>query len=137
MSTQPCRIWRAMASPGAGSAGAEFQRRSYNATGLDRWAERFQCEYVLMADADMLVAADFSDAVEQLPQTYPSEAADMRIFHYLNGPFRKHSDTSGTQSVASWLEAHRNDPNPHTQMIADVVGKAHQEVMVDLSDTGL
>jgi hypothetical protein len=247
---------------------AEFQRLYYNATGLARWAEPFQSEYVLMADADMLVAADFSDAAEQLAQprgiagvtatvppwlarkqgdvdrerwqelfalaglpppafdcphpghgiyypvgggsetgpayynygfvlgtaaamnaiaqtiradcqlaadfnqtdlsaqigltlsilrnrihymslpvrynfwaepgyfqTYPSEAADMRIFHYLNGPFRKHDDTSGTQAVAAWLEAHRNDPNPHTKMVVGVVGKAHQAVMADLSDT--
>jgi hypothetical protein len=44
-----------------------FQRHSYFATGLDRWAAPFECDYVLMADADILVMAPLDQLISYLP----------------------------------------------------------------------
>lgn len=44
-----------------------FQRHSYFATGLDRWAAPFECDYVLMADADILVLGPLDDLPSFLP----------------------------------------------------------------------
>ena len=44
----------------------EFRQHSYFATGLDRWKFQFESDYVLMADADMLIVGDFSDAIDKL-----------------------------------------------------------------------
>lgn len=46
---------------------AEFRRHSYFATGVDRWAEKFECDYVLMADADILIIGPLDDLVDFLP----------------------------------------------------------------------
>jgi hypothetical protein len=46
---------------------SEFQRHSYFATGLDRWAELFECDYVLMADADILIMGPLDDLIDSLP----------------------------------------------------------------------
>jgi hypothetical protein len=45
----------------------EFQRHSYFATGLDRWAAPFECDYVLMADADILIMGPLDDLTNSLP----------------------------------------------------------------------
>jgi hypothetical protein len=45
----------------------EFQRHSYFATGLDRWAAPFECDYVLMADADILITGPLDELTESLP----------------------------------------------------------------------
>lgn len=45
-----------------------YRRHTYFATGMDRWAEPFEADYVLMADADMLVVGDFSDAAARLSE---------------------------------------------------------------------
>lgn len=44
-----------------------FKRHSYFATGLDRWAEPFECDYVLMADADILIMGSLNDLPNFLP----------------------------------------------------------------------
>ena len=44
-----------------------FRRHSYFATGLDRWAVPFECDYVLMADADILVLGPLDDVTGYLP----------------------------------------------------------------------
>lgn len=44
-----------------------FRKATYFATGLDRWAEEFDCDYVLMADADMVVLNSFEDVLAYLP----------------------------------------------------------------------
>jgi lipopolysaccharide biosynthesis glycosyltransferase len=62
-------------------------------------------------------------------QAFPDDAADMRILHYLNGPFRKHYDNEGTAEIAAWLHAHRNDQDAHTQFIHHAVSRAHAAVM--------
>jgi lipopolysaccharide biosynthesis glycosyltransferase len=46
----------------------QFRQHSYFATGLDRWADPFKADYVLMADADLLVTGDFSNVIEKIPQ---------------------------------------------------------------------
>ena len=43
-----------------------FRRFSYGATVFDRWAAPFESEYVLIADADMLIVKDFSDVVKRM-----------------------------------------------------------------------
>lgn len=43
-----------------------YRKYTYFATGLRRWSEPFTSDYVLMADADMLVLGDFSDAASTL-----------------------------------------------------------------------
>jgi hypothetical protein len=48
---------------------SEFQRHSYFATGLDRWAVPFECDYVLMADADILIMAPLDDLTDFLPSS--------------------------------------------------------------------
>jgi hypothetical protein len=45
-----------------------FRLHTYFATGLDRWAEPFESDFVLMADADMLVTGNFSDIADKLAQ---------------------------------------------------------------------
>ena len=244
-----------------------FRRHSYFATGLDRWAEPFQADFVLMADADLLVMSDFSDVVARLeqprgiagviatyppwlgrkkgnvdrerwaemfalaglpqpsfdcphpgrgvyypvgsgmesgpayynfgfvlgtrdamnaiaktfPQDYflaadfmqtdlaaqagltlsiirnavryqalpvrynfwadqgyyqafPDDAADLRILHYLNGPFRKDQDNGSPEEVAAWLQSHRKDAGAHARFIFDAVSKAHGAVMAEVSE---
>jgi hypothetical protein len=68
-------------------------------------------------------------------QAFPSEAADMRVLHYLNGPFRKHQDADGPQDVAAWLKANEGDHDAHVQFLVSAVRKAHRAVMADLSET--
>ena len=45
----------------------QFRRHSYFATGLDRWAVPFECDYVLMADADILILGPLNDLATFLP----------------------------------------------------------------------
>lgn len=45
----------------------QFRRHSYFATGLDRWAEPFESDFVLMADADILVLGPLDDLITALP----------------------------------------------------------------------
>lgn len=47
----------------------EFQRHSYFATGQNRWSEPFECDYVLMADADILIVGLLDDLAGLLPTT--------------------------------------------------------------------
>jgi lipopolysaccharide biosynthesis glycosyltransferase len=44
-----------------------FRRHSYFATGLDRWAEPFECDFVVMADADILVVGELDELADFLP----------------------------------------------------------------------
>ena len=44
-----------------------FQRHSYFATGLDRWAAPFESDYVIMADADILIMGALDGVTEYLP----------------------------------------------------------------------
>jgi hypothetical protein len=242
-----------------------FRRHSYFATGLDRWAEPFQTEFVLMADADLLITGDFSDVAEQLAQprgiagviatsppwlishrgdvdrerwealfdlaglaqpvfdcphpghgiyyaigggmerapvyynfgfvlgtrdamnaiaktfsqdyilaahfapfaaqagltlsiirnrvsyqalpvrynfwadhryhqAFPADAADMRILHYLNGPFRKDQDIGSPADVAAWLQAHRNEKGAHARFLFSALSKAHAAVTAECLD---
>jgi galactoside O-acetyltransferase len=46
---------------------AAFREHSYFATGLKRWEHPFECDYVLMADADIVVVNSISDLVSKLP----------------------------------------------------------------------
>jgi hypothetical protein len=242
-----------------------FRAHSYFATGLDRWAEPFDTDYVLMADADMLILGDFSDAAARLPasspviagvtatmppwlgrgkgdidrqcwkelfsvaglaepvfdcahpgygvfypcgsgmdaappyynfgfvlgtreamnaiastfrqdyllasdfmqtdlcaqagltlsimrntvtyralpvrynfwahekyyEAFPAEAADVRILHYLNGPFRKHEDNGSPAQVAAWIRAHEDDMGAHDRFIHGAVSKAHAAVLAE------
>jgi hypothetical protein len=66
-------------------------------------------------------------------QAFPADAADMRVLHYLNGPFRKHQDNGSPSDVAAWLQAHQNDESAHAQFIVGAVGKAHAAVMAEFS----
>jgi hypothetical protein len=45
----------------------EFRRHSYFATGLDRWAAPFECDYVIMADADILIMGPLDELTGFLP----------------------------------------------------------------------
>jgi hypothetical protein len=45
----------------------QFRRHNYFATGLDRWAEPFECDYVAMADADILIIGPLDDLTNFLP----------------------------------------------------------------------
>ena len=65
---------------------------------------------------------------------FPSDAADVRVFHTLNGPFRKHEDTTSTPAVAAWIRAHEQDQDAHVQFVVRAVRKAHAAVIADLSD---
>jgi hypothetical protein len=44
-----------------------FRRHSYFATGLDRWAIPFECDYVIMADADILILGPLDELTAFLP----------------------------------------------------------------------
>ena len=244
-----------------------FRRHSYFATGLDRWAEPFESDFVLMADADMLIMSDFSDVAARLSQprgiagvtatmppwlgrnkgdvdgerwqemfalaglqppvfdcphpgnglyypvgggmpcgpayynfgfvlgtrdamnaiaktfaqdyylaadfmqtdlsaqagltlsiirnaidyqalpvrynfwaeggyhqAFPQEAADVRILHYLNGPFQKDRDIESPAHVEAWLRAHKNDEGSHAKFIWQAVKKAHAAVAAECQD---
>jgi lipopolysaccharide biosynthesis glycosyltransferase len=45
---------------------AAFRKDSYFAQVQDRWAEPFDCDYVLMADADILMLGPLEDAVDYI-----------------------------------------------------------------------
>lgn len=45
----------------------QFRQHSYFATGLDRWAAPFESEFVLMADADILVVSRLDELTQYLP----------------------------------------------------------------------
>src|SRR3954452_19947309 len=45
----------------------QFRRHIYFATGLDRWAAPFECDLVLMADADILILGALDELREFLP----------------------------------------------------------------------
>jgi hypothetical protein len=65
---------------------------------------------------------------------FPADAADVRVLHYLNGPFRKHDNTKSPADVAAWLGAHEANEGAHMQFMVNAVGKAHAAVVADLSD---
>jgi hypothetical protein len=64
---------------------------------------------------------------------FPSDAADVRVLHYLNGPFRKHDNTKSPADIAAWLGAHEADESTHIRFIVSAVRKAHAAVIADLS----
>jgi len=64
-------------------------------------------------------------------QAFPDEAADMRILHYLNGPFLKDRDIESPAHVAVWLEAHRDDEGSHAQFLWNAIAKAHAAVLAE------
>ena len=45
---------------------AFFRQHGYFVTGLRRWTEPFECDYVLMADADTLIVKPFDDVTDYL-----------------------------------------------------------------------
>lgn len=231
-----------------------FRRHSYFATGLDRWASKFDCDYVLMADADILIVGPLDDLVDFLPTprsvagviatkppftargnsddevrwpelyraaglvpppfvfpipghgthypasgiakapayynfgfvigrneamnairetfeadylmaadfmqsvlagqaglslsitrnqldaaalplrynfwsqdkylaSFPEEAADIRVLHYLNGPFRKHSDNETIDDVVKWVKARVSSEDPVERLLVNALGK--------------
>jgi hypothetical protein len=67
-------------------------------------------------------------------EAFPSDAADLRVLHYLNGPFRKHEDTRSPENVAAWLRANEGDESAHIQFVVTAVRKAHRAVMADVSE---
>jgi hypothetical protein len=54
---------------------------------------------------------------------FPEEARDIRVLHYLNGPFRKHQDSDSIAEVGRWVEARRNSSDPVEQLLTGALGK--------------
>jgi hypothetical protein len=247
---------------------AQFRQRSYFATGLDRWAAPFECEYVLMADADILIVGPLDELVDYLPTprsvagviatkppftargkgddearwpelyraaglapppfdfpipghgthypvtgiakapayynfgfvigrneamnairetfeadylaandfmqnilagqaglglsiarhqldaaalplrynfwtqdkylaNFPDEAAEVRVLHYLNGPFRKHGDNDSLGDVAEWVAARANPSDPVERLLVDALGKVLAKIHARSHNEGL
>lgn len=245
----------------------EFKRHSYFATGLDRWAAPFDCDYVLMADADILVLAPLDELTEALPTSrsiagviatkppftargkgddetrwpalyraagltpppfefpipghgthypmsgiakcpayynfgfvigrneamnairetfhsdyavandfmqtvlaaqaglglsiarhrldaaalplrynfwtqakylanFPEEAEDVRVLHYLNGPFRKHGDTNSIADVQEWVAARSDTPDPVEDLLVRALNRVLPKVAGRTSERG-
>lgn len=55
--------------------------------------------------------------------SFPGESADIRVLHYLNGPFRKHDDTHSIADVEKWVAAHSDSSDPVERLLVGALGK--------------
>lgn len=55
--------------------------------------------------------------------SFPEEADDIRVLHYLNGPFRKHGDTSSIDDVTHWVAARPNPSDPVERLLVGALGR--------------
>lgn len=56
-------------------------------------------------------------------QNFPAEAEDIRVLHYLNGPFRKSADTKSIADVERWVSARLESSDPVERLLAGALGK--------------
>lgn len=54
---------------------------------------------------------------------FPDEAANLRVLHYLNGPFRKHGDTDSIAEVEAWVETRAGSSDPVDCLLVGALGK--------------
>jgi hypothetical protein len=54
---------------------------------------------------------------------FPQEAEDVRVLHYLNGPFRKHGDTDSVAAVETWVAGRVDTTDPVERLLVDALGK--------------
>jgi hypothetical protein len=52
---------------------------------------------------------------------FPEEASDVRVLHYLNGPFRKHDDTNSITDVQDWVARRSDSSDPVERLLADAL----------------
>lgn len=66
---------------------------------------------------------------------FPEEARDIRVLHYLNGPFRKHGDTDSTGDVEAWVAARSDTSDPVERLLVtalqSVLSKIEERVSGD------
>jgi hypothetical protein len=68
---------------------------------------------------------------------FPEEAADVRVLHYLNGPFRKHGDTDSIADVRDWVATRSNTSDPLERLLADALGKVLARIEARSSSKGM
>ena len=54
---------------------------------------------------------------------FPEEARNIRVLHYLNGPFRKHGDTESVGDVEAWVAARADTSDPVERLLATALNK--------------
>ena len=59
---------------------------------------------------------------------FPEEAQDVRVFHYLLGPFQKHVDTESHETIGQKVAEWKDDPEPIKRFVAMQFARAHDIV---------
>jgi len=67
---------------------------------------------------------------------FPEEADDIRVLHYLNGPFRKHGDNDSIEDVKEWLAARSDTTDPVERLLVDALGKVLARMTADTPSEG-
>ena len=59
---------------------------------------------------------------------FPEEAENVRVLHYLNGPFRKHRDNDSIDDVESWISERSDTSDPVERLLVDSVGSVLRRI---------
>lgn len=59
---------------------------------------------------------------------FPSEADDVRVLHYLNGPFAKHGDNDSIEDVTDWVTSHSNTSDPVERLLVNALDRVLQRI---------
>ena len=54
---------------------------------------------------------------------FPEEARNIRVLHYLNGPFHKHGDTESVGDVEAGVAARVDTSDPVERLLATALNK--------------
>ena len=61
---------------------------------------------------------------------FPEEARDIRVLHYLNGPFRKHADTDSIGNVERWVSGRPDSSDPVERLLAGALSKVLARIKI-------
>jgi hypothetical protein len=62
-------------------------------------------------------------------QNFPDEAENVRVLHYLNGPFRKHSDNNSIADIQAWVEDRPNPSDPVERLLVGALSKVLERII--------
>ena len=68
---------------------------------------------------------------------FPEEAANVRVLHYLNGPFRKHSDSNSIADVGEWVANRSGTSDPVERLLVDSLTKVLARIDTRTNSPGL
>jgi hypothetical protein len=60
---------------------------------------------------------------------FPEDADDVRVLHYLNGPFKKHDDTSSIAHVENWIAARSDTEDTVERLLVDALGRVLMRIV--------